>query len=156
MTVEQLSTSKISSTCPTGVNYISKYAGDLREKSHEVWTWNSNRSRCTAKKTTGGGQNAPPPPNGIRVKSIISRLLWLLNLSASMLHALHWPVSITLQVQVYIGVYGLSCLFNNINNKEMDTLWYSHKYSSYKVQSTFWCISYCFILHMKSESFVFD
>ena len=36
VTVEQLSTSKISSTCPTGVNYISKYAGDLREKSHEV------------------------------------------------------------------------------------------------------------------------
>ena len=34
--VEQLSISKISSTCPTGVNYISKYAGDLREKSHEV------------------------------------------------------------------------------------------------------------------------
>ena len=36
VTVEQLSTSNISSTCPTGVNYISKYAGDLREKSHEV------------------------------------------------------------------------------------------------------------------------
>ena len=30
--IEQLSTSKISSTCPTGVNYISKYAGDLRKK----------------------------------------------------------------------------------------------------------------------------
>ena len=64
VTVEQLSTSKISSTCPTGVNYISKYAGDLREKNHEVWTWNSNWSRCTAKKTTGGGgaEKAPPPP----------------------------------------------------------------------------------------------
>ena len=71
MTVEQLSTSNISSTCPTGVNYISKYAGDLREKSHEVWTRNSNRSRCTAKKMTGGGHKAPPPPpppRGIRVK----------------------------------------------------------------------------------------
>ena len=66
MTVEQLSTSNISSTCPTGVNYISKYAGDLREKSHEVWTRNSNRSRCTAKKMTGG---PPPPPNGIRVNT---------------------------------------------------------------------------------------
>ena len=68
MTVEQLSTSKISSTCPTGVNYISKYAGDLREKSHEVWTRNSNRSRCTAKKTTGGGLNQPPPPMGLGLK----------------------------------------------------------------------------------------
>ena len=61
MTVEQLSTSNISSTCPTGVNYISKYARDLREKSHEVWTRNSNRSRCTAKKMTGGGHKGPPP-----------------------------------------------------------------------------------------------
>ena len=69
MTVEQLSTSKISSTCPTGVNYISKYAGDLREKSHEVWTRNSNRSRCTAKKMTGGGAiKAPPPPMGLGLK----------------------------------------------------------------------------------------
>ena len=68
MTVEQLSTSNISSTCPTGVNYISKYAGDLRGKSHEVWTRNSNRSRCTAKKMTGGGGHKGPP-NGIRVKS---------------------------------------------------------------------------------------
>ena len=32
VTVEQLSTSKISSTCPTGVNYISKYAGDFERK----------------------------------------------------------------------------------------------------------------------------
>ena len=71
MTVEQLSTSKISSTCPTGVNYISKYAGDLREKSHEVWTWNSNRSRCTVKKTTGGGG-----ANGIRVKSWTNHVLY--------------------------------------------------------------------------------
>ena len=72
MTVEQLSTSKISSTCPTGVNYISKYAGDLREKSHEVWTWNSNRSRCMAKKMTGGAIKAPPPPPmglGLRMNS---------------------------------------------------------------------------------------
>ena len=66
VTVERLLTSKISSTCPTGVNYISKYAGDLREKCHEVSTRNSNWSRCTAKKMTGGGQKGPP--NGIRVK----------------------------------------------------------------------------------------
>ena len=70
VTVEQLSTSNISSTCPTGVNYISKYAGDLREKSHEVWTRNSNRSRWTAKKMTGGAIKAPPP-NGIRVNKVI-------------------------------------------------------------------------------------
>ena len=38
-----------------GVNCISKYAGDWREKSHEVWTWNSNRSRCTVKKNDRGG-----------------------------------------------------------------------------------------------------
>ena len=66
MTVEQLSTSKISSTCPIGVNYILKYAGDLREKSHEVWTRNSNRSRCTRKNYRGAIK--APPPNGIRVK----------------------------------------------------------------------------------------
>ena len=74
MTVEQLSTSKISSTCPTGVNYISKYAEDLREKSHEVWTWNSNRSRCTAKKKRQGAKMPPPPPpppHGIRVNTLI-------------------------------------------------------------------------------------
>ena len=65
MTVEQLSTSNISSTCPTGVNYISKYAGDLRKKSHEVWTRNSNRSRCTAKKMTGGAIKAPPMGLGL-------------------------------------------------------------------------------------------
>ena len=75
--VEQLSTSKISSTCPTGVNYISKYAGDLREKSHEVWTWNFNRSRCTAKKTTGGG-GAKMAPHGIRVNSCIYFFIYYL------------------------------------------------------------------------------
>ena len=32
------------------------------KKSHEVWTRNSNRSRCTAKKMTGGGHKGPPPP----------------------------------------------------------------------------------------------
>ena len=55
--------------------WISKYAGDLREKSHEVWTWNSNRSRCTSKKMTGGGWKSPPPPNGIRVK-YLPNYLW--------------------------------------------------------------------------------
>ena len=69
VTVKRLLTSKISSTCPTGVNYISKYAGNLREKSHEVSTWNSNRSRCTAKKNDRGGPKRPPP-HGIRVKEL--------------------------------------------------------------------------------------
>ena len=62
MTVEQLSTSKISSRCPTGVNYISKYAGDLRKKvmkfEREIPI---GLDQCTAKKRQrgGGGQNGP-------------------------------------------------------------------------------------------------
>ena len=36
VTVEPLSTTNISSTYPPGSNYMSKCAGDLREKTHEV------------------------------------------------------------------------------------------------------------------------
>ena len=35
VTVKRLLTYKISSTCLTGLSYISKYAGNFREKSHE-------------------------------------------------------------------------------------------------------------------------
>ena len=63
-TVEQLSTSKISSTCPTGVNYISKYAGDLREKvmkfEREMPIGLDARRRKRQ-----GGPNAPLPPMGL-------------------------------------------------------------------------------------------
>ena len=71
VTVEPLSTTNISSTYPPGSNYMSKCAGDLREKTHEVWTRNSNRSRRMTKKPTGG-HNAPP--HGIRVKTM--RMKW--------------------------------------------------------------------------------
>ena len=60
--VEQLSTSKISSTCPTGVNYISKYAGDLREKSHEFEREIPIGLDARQKKTTGGGGGPKWPP----------------------------------------------------------------------------------------------
>ena len=70
VTFEQLSTAKISFTYRTEVNYISKHAGDLREKSHEVSARNSNWSRRTSKKLTGGGQNGPPPM-GLGLRKII-------------------------------------------------------------------------------------
>ena len=90
VTVEQLSTSNISSTCPTGVNYISKYAGDLREKSHEVWTRNSNRSRCTAKKMTGGGPLWPPPMGlGLIGKALHKKQLLLFLLFKIITNTIH-------------------------------------------------------------------
>ena len=69
VTVEQLSTSKISSTCPTGVNYYIKICGRLERKKvmkfeREIPIGLDARR----KKTTGGAKMAPPPPNGIRVK----------------------------------------------------------------------------------------
>ena len=62
MTVEQLSTSKISSTCPTGVNYISKYAGDLRETVIKFEREIPIGLDARRKNDRGAGAKMPPPP----------------------------------------------------------------------------------------------
>ena len=74
VTFEQLSTAKISFTYRTEVNYISKHAGDLREKSHEVSARNSNWSRRTSKKLTGGPKW--PPPMGLGLKKNNEHLIF--------------------------------------------------------------------------------
>ena len=64
--VEQLSTSKINSTCPTGVNYISKYAETWEKKVMKFEREIPIGLMHGEKKRQGGGHKARPP-NGIRV-----------------------------------------------------------------------------------------
>ena len=114
VTVEQLSTSNISSTCP-------RPGWIIYQNMRETWEKKVMKFEreipigldARRKKWQGGGHKGPPPPNGIRVKALL--LIAVSTESLSIMHGNQWDdLSLLFAIDandVFATLYFSSSLF---------------------------------------------